>query len=223
MQSSTYYTSKARVITIVCIIIAASVITALLFLNRPISVEEDQTPLNPLLAPLQNDETIQHGITYNSGELNLIYFPQAEYEVTAKVMSKKRYHNGWGSKIGPYDYVLAWGKLTNPEMNKFIKYTQMRRFYFYKCNWDCPLTHEYISTHSANTHLIPANDNIMKVLKKIKKGNVIKLWGYLVNVEGTYKGGEVYWRSSTTRKDTGNGACEVMYVEKIRVGNHIYR
>ena len=34
---------------------------------------------------------------------------------------------------------------------------------------------------------------------------------------------EVNWRSSTTRADTGNGACELFYVEKVRLKNKIYR
>ena len=108
-------------------------------------------------------------------------------------------------------------------MKKFIKYSQMMRFYIYKCTWDCPLTQDYISQHSANNHLIPANPNILKVFKKIKKGDLIQLWGFLVNIEGAYKGRDVNWRSSTTREDTGNGACELLYVEKVRLKNKIYR
>ncbi|HEX37597.1 MAG TPA: hypothetical protein ENG70_01865 [Candidatus Cloacimonetes bacterium] len=223
MLQKLYHTPVSRVILIVLVIISASVITAIVFLNKPISVEEVDSPLDPMQDPLQIDDINEPGITYQSGNLNVIYFPQASYEITAKVMSKKKYHDGWSAKIGPYDFVLAWGNPTKPEMKNFIKYSQMRRFYFYKCTWDCPLTQEYISTHSANTHLIPANDNILKVLRKIKKGTVIKLWGYLINVEGTYKEGNVSWRSSTTQKDTGNGACEVMYVEKVRLKNKIYR
>lgn len=223
MSHHLYHTPVSRVIVIVLVIISASVIAALVFLNKPLSVEEVSTPLDPMQEPIQYDDINESGITYQSGNLNVIYFPQASYEITARVMSKKRYHDGWGAKIGPYDFVLAWGKLTQPGMNKFIKYSQMRRFYFYKCTWNCPLTQEYISSHSANTHLIPANDNITKVLKIIKKGNVIKLWGFLINVEGTYKEGQVNWRTSTTREDTGNGACEVMYVEKVRLKNNIYR
>ncbi len=223
MKERAYHVSVSRVIFIVLIIIIGSVITVLLFFDKPISVETDKSLLDAMQDPIQIDDINKPGITYQSGNLNLIYFPQASYEITAKVMSKKRYHDGWGSKIGPYDLALAWGKLTQPEIKKFIKYSQMRRFYCFKCTWNCPLTTEYISRHSANTHIIPANDNIFKALKKVRKGEVIKLWGYLINVEGTYKSRDVNWRSSTTREDTGNGACEVMYVEKIRLKNNIYR
>jgi len=223
MQKIPHPTSAGRVIIIVLIIIAASIVTALLLVGKPISVEEDTSPFDLMQDPIQIDDITESGIAHQSGTLNLIYFPQASYEITAQVMSKKHYHKGWSAKIAPYDLALAWGKLINAEMKQFIKYSQMRRFYFYECTWDCPLTQDYISKHSANTHLIPANENLMKVLRKIRKGNVITLWGYLINVEGTYKNGDVNWHTSTSRADTGNGACELMYVEKVRLKDKIYR
>ena len=216
-------TSYIRIVVIIVVVITASVLTAKYFLEKPISVEEASTPLNPLENPVQNEVQDLESFTFNKGNLLLLIFPQAEYEVTAKVVSKKRYHYGWGSKIVPYDFTLVWGKLTEPEMKKFIKYSQMRRFYFYKYAQNCPLKQDYIREHSANNHLIPANKNILNVFKKIKKGDIIQLWGYLVNIEGTYKGKDVNWRTSTSRRDTGNGACEVIYVEKVRLKNQIYR
>jgi len=223
MQNNTHPTSAFRVIIILLIVLAASILTAKYFLEKSISVEEVATPLDPLKKPKQNNVQDFKSFTINQGNLQLLIFPQAEYEMTAKVMSKKRYHNGWESRIIPYDLALAWGKLTESEMKKFIKYTQMLRFYFYKFTRDCPLTQEYIGDHSSNNHLIPANKNILNVLRKIRKGDIIQLWGYLVNIKGTYKGKDVNWKTSTSRADTGNGACELIYVEKVRLKNKIYR
>ncbi len=223
MSDNLQNTSVVRVVVIILIIITASVITAISFINKPISVEEATVPLNLLEDPLQNEDQYLKSFTLTKNDMQLLIFPRAKYEITAKVVSKKRYHDGWGAKLVPYDFALAWGKLTEPEMKKFIKYSQMMRFYIYKCTWDCPLTQDYISQHSANNHLIPANPNILKVFKKIKKGDLIQLWGFLVNIEGAYKGRDVNWRSSTTREDTGNGACELLYVEKVRLKNKIYR
>jgi hypothetical protein len=43
--------------------------------------------------------------------------------------------------------------------------------------------------------------------------DLVELEGYLVYV----KGDNFTWNSSLTRNDTGDGACEVLYVEKISV------
>jgi len=115
MQNNTHPTSAFRVIIILLIVLAASILTAKYFLEKPISVEEVTTPLDPLKKPKQNKVQDFKSFTINQGNLQLLIFPQAEYEMTAKVMSKKRYHNGWESRIIPYDLALAWGKLTESE------------------------------------------------------------------------------------------------------------
>lgn len=195
----------------------------MVFISEPISVEEETAPLDPFQEPIQNDIQNVQSFTMNKGSLQLLVFPRAKYEITAQVVSKKRYRDGWASKIAPYDFALAWGRLIESEISKFIMYSQIKRFYFFTCKWNCPVTQNYIGDHSSNNHLMPANINIFNALKKIKEGNTIQLWGYLVNVEGMCQQTEVNWASSTTREDTGNGACELIYVEKIRLKNKIYR
>jgi hypothetical protein len=67
---------------------------------------------------------------------------------------------------------------------------------------------------SANMHLIPATKAIEKKLKNLRPGNVVALKGYLVDVQGE---GGFSWKSSLTREDTGNGACELIWVEEVEI------
>jgi hypothetical protein len=62
--------------------------------------------------------------------------------------------------------------------------------------------------------LIPASKQIAKQLKAIDQDDLIYLKGQLVEV--TAADGWT-WRSSLSREDTGNGACELMLVEEVRV------
>ena len=71
---------------------------------------------------------------------------------------------------------------------------------------------KYIS----NNHIIPSNKKIAKALKYIKKGDFIELEGYLVDANIDFWQITHYWESSTTRNDTGDGACEVIYVTSIK-------
>lgn len=71
-----------------------------------------------------------------------------------------------------------------------------------------------IETHTANMHMIPANDEIARQLKSIRAGNMVHLKGFLVEVTG--KDG-FRWKSSLTRTDTGGGACELILVESLFV------
>jgi hypothetical protein len=59
---------------------------------------------------------------------------------------------------------------------------------------------------------------VKKSIKKIKTGDHIRLKGYLVSITATdSKGTPYYWNSSTSRNDTGDGACEVMYVTEVNI------
>jgi len=63
-------------------------------------------------------------------------------------------------------------------------------------------------------HMVPANGEIEQQLKSIKKGQIVSIKGSLINVSAD-DGWQ--WKSSTTRNDTGKGACELVYVEQVRV------
>ena len=63
-------------------------------------------------------------------------------------------------------------------------------------------------------HMIPADDYVWDQLLGIKEGNIIQIEGQLVLVD-SLDGWS--WRSSMSREDTGNGACEVIFVERVRV------
>jgi hypothetical protein len=148
--------------------------------------------------------------------------PMAYYEASVMVMSKKTYSYGWMGKVVPIDLALAWGKLTEPQYDKYIEYSQSDRWYFFEYDPESPLNAGYIGKHSANHHIIPATENILKALKSVKKKQKAVLEGFLVYLRGTYKGEEVFWNSSLTRDDHGDNACELFYVESVRIGDYVY-
>jgi hypothetical protein len=191
--------------------------------DRPVPTGEDYSAINvaaePLQIPCDNIKPIIK--TMKDGGYKL--FPQAIYKISAIVVSKEPYWYGWGGKVGPMDLALAWGKLTEPEVGRFIKYSQGNRWYYYEYKKDCPVDNSYIAAHSANTHIITADGNILKAIKSIGKKEKVYLEGYLVNVTGTYKGENFWWNTSLSRNDAGDGACEVFYVIKVKIDNKIYQ
>jgi len=65
---------------------------------------------------------------------------------------------------------------------------------------------------SANLHLIPADAGVERQLLAIRPGQRVRLGGLLV--EATAADG-FRWRSSLSREDSGNGACELVWVETV--------
>ncbi len=66
--------------------------------------------------------------------------------------------------------------------------------------------------------MIAANDEVRKVIGNLRVGQIVTMNGYLVNATGPE--GRT-WNSSLTRQDTGNGACELFYVESARAVNSL--
>lgn len=163
-------------------------------------------PETPQQTPVKTSKTK----IVNGHKLSL----HSHFNIQALELSKKNYSMDRESKISPVDLALGWGPMSNPAPLDLIKITQSNRFYYFSYNNTPPITHRQIELNSANMHIIPANDDIQKALNKIKKGNVIQMQGYLVDAT-TAKGWR--WKSSRTRADTGKGACELFYVEKLKL------
>ncbi|MGB0371510.1 MAG: hypothetical protein ACPGN3_09170 [Opitutales bacterium] len=134
------------------------------------------------------------------------------FEMEARILSRKNYHWGKEADLSPVDLALGWGRMSDPKIAEQIDVSQAKRWYKWRVRDYPPIPMREIQTHSANMHMIPANDEALKSLIRLKKGMDIKLSGHLVWVSGE-KGWK--WQSSLTREDTGDGACEIVLVESI--------
>ena len=136
----------------------------------------------------------------------------AQFELKAKVLSKERYRFDRESDLAPYDLALGWGKMSNQTIVDKFEISQRRRWFF----WDAdnyPIPRKEIEKSASNMHIIPATDEIMDELDDLIVGEIIYLKGYLVSAMSPADGWR--WKSSLSRDDTGNGACEVVWVEKL--------
>jgi hypothetical protein len=139
--------------------------------------------------------------------------PLAIFEIEARVLSRERYRLGREAELSPIDLALGWGPMSAQEVIEQLEISQSNRYYRWHTD-RLPLPPPVIARHSANMHIIPAAESIERELMRIRKGHVVRLGGYLVqaNAQDGWR-----WRSSLTRSDTGGGACEVIFVDRISV------
>jgi len=137
----------------------------------------------------------------------------ARFEVDARILGRKRYRFGRSADLAPLDLALGWGPMSDQSVIDEIKVTQSRRFYWWRVK-KYPIPRRSIVEHSANMHMIPASEAIRKTLLSVRKGQRISFSGYLVNVTS---GDGFNWRTSTSRTDSGSGACEIVFVESVSV------
>ncbi len=114
--------------------------------------------------------------------------------------------------MAPIDLALGWGEMSDQAVLDRLTISQSSRFYWYEYQLPPPISQDAIVRHSANVHIIPADDEVKAECKRLRAGELIHLDGELVEVTGP---GISTWRSSLRRDDTGNGACEVLFVEHV--------
>ena len=143
--------------------------------------------------------------------------PRAEFDLRARVLSRENYRWGSQSDLSPMDLALGWGVMSDQQVLDRITISQGTRWYFTRYEYPAPIADNLIITNSSNMHMVPANDWVLKKLRKVRHGNIVNLKGFLVDVK-TDAG--FSWATSLRRDDTGNGACEIFYVEHINIEEH---
>jgi hypothetical protein len=183
-------------------------------------VESDKidTSQDPIQKPINSPEPMI--IEFKNSHFTLT--PIAEYKLSGMVVGKKTYSDDWEGKISPLDLTIVWGKLAEPDFDRYITYSQGNRWYFYQYKAGSPFDNSFVISHSGNNHIIPANENIHEAVKMIKEKDKVVLVGFLVNLKGTYKGQTVTWNTSLSRTDTDHGSCELFYVTKVRIDRKVY-
>jgi hypothetical protein len=187
---------------------------------RPTALEFDKIDVSqdPVQTPCAPEEAVSQNMKGGSFTLTRV----AEYKVNGLVISKKYYSDDWDGLVSPVDLLIVWDKLTEREYGRHITFTHGGRWYHYKWKEGSPVDPAYIITHSSNNHIIPANRNIYRAIKQIKKKDRIVLEGCLVNLKGIFKGRPISWNTSLSRRDTGNGSCEIFHVSKVRIDTKVY-
>ncbi len=128
-----------------------------------------------------------------------------------RILGSKTYQHDAQAKFSPIDYAVSWGLFAEPEIARHITVNQYDRYLNWKID-RLPVPAEQAMQMVSNMHIIPANPQIAKEIKKVKRGDLVRLKGELVEV----KDQDLVWTSSLTPTDTGEGACEVFRVSSIQ-------
>ena len=162
-----------------------------------------------LQAPSQPDFGQSSGASYRLPGHTIT--PLQPFQLEARVLAREDYRFDRGAKIAPIDLAFGWGPMADPQILERIEISQGNRWYRWHVD-EFPIPRREIETHSANMHMIPANAEIAEQLAEVEPGQRIALSGQLVEVLGD---DGFRWLSSLTREDTGDGACELIWVEQL--------
>lgn len=135
--------------------------------------------------------------------------PLAGFSVDARVLSREEYRSGRESDLSPLDLALGWRRMAEDAVLDGLSISQGSRWYHYRWSDQPPLDPVEIAHSSANMHMIPGSDEVARALAAIRRDDRVRIDGWLVEAQAP---DGWRWRSSTSRTDSGSGACEVVYV-----------
>ena len=170
---------------------------------------------NGVIAGLQPDQDPVQ-LQADQAEFNFngyTIIPLQSFQIEARVLSTKNYSLGREADLSPVDFALGWGSMSDEAILSKVDISQSNRFYYWHVD-EFPIPRRDIETQSANMHMIPATSQIEKMLKAVRPGQVVKFSGYLIEAKAS---DGWHWKSSLSREDTGNGACELVFVKALTV------
>ncbi len=207
------------------LVCCAALVYAFLHRNRlPVHVD----PVQALLEEPRQTATDVAAFTATYNGVDYLVEPKYHYELTGLVVSYRhhdrnsRLHFLANDHLNMLDVCVVWGgTATSPTLKEIDFWNGL-----FTCNvstrdgaaWAAFRIHEL-----SNNHLLADDDNLRRRVRRLSIGDQVRIRGYLAaytSDNGSYRG------TSTTRTDTGDGACETIYVEDfdiVRAGNNPMR
>ncbi len=178
----------------------------------PLDVDPMQTPLEP-----------PERVAVTRGDRHFTIEKTHHYEVSGEVLSATAYDVTWSNEFFDVDVGLLWGPSRERFKEKY-HFSQMGRWLFWRS--ETPVTdaeRDDITRHISNNHLIPAEGrkHLASAVRWVSSGDHVKITGSLVRVLD--ETGAQLVRSSTVREDSGDGACEVIWVDSLQINGRVYR
>ncbi len=214
--------SRRRLKVGLCLVsVAVTLMAVLTACGRPIAkiamhtVDATQSPVQETLAEPASFHVRAGGVDWTVTR-------KAAYRVSGIVLGHKRYRYGWSADLAPWDVALAWGDFVRSGLYRRLAWSQSDRWYWWHYGAGFPQGNGYIAAHSSNNHIIPATRNLRRAVARLDRGDAVRLEGYLVFVDGRKGEKTLHWHSSLSRTDRGDGSCEVIYLNKLTVGDSLY-
>jgi hypothetical protein len=204
----------SRMLTLLLIACAVSLVYAG---RRRLLLPAESELLPALQNPPEQNEISERAFIMDWRGSQYVLHPVADYKLTGLVVSRNDiggisdiYHTS--DSVDVVDVCVVWGDNARPEVYKNYEFGSEPFSCWYRPKTWPPATELHIDELS-NTHVLAKDESLARRLSRVHLGDQIRLRGRLVNYNPA-GASEQLRRSSTVRTDTGNGACEVMYVEQ---------
>lgn len=200
------------------IVIISALLLAVAFLKRN-DFPGGLDPLPALEAEPRQTASTRRPFSLSFNDVEYRVKPKYRYALDGLVVSfrhhdgNSRMHRRSRDHLNMLDVCVVWGSNADPELLNRLSFWNG----IFTCNvktGDRAAWERFDMVSLSNNHLISDNPDIRERVRDVKVGDQIRVEGWLASY-GTGTGDER--GTSTTRTDTGNGACETIYVERFDI------
>jgi hypothetical protein len=124
-------------------------------------------------------------------------------------------HREWSDFLNVMDLCVIWGGNARNGSYRSVTFSSTE----WECFWrwsEAGLAFD--GTAAANNHLITSDPALAHRLRQVRIGDQVRFRGYLADYTVFRNGAPAGMRTtSTVRNDSGNGACEIVYLEDFEI------
>jgi len=188
---------------------------------------DHRLPARALLMPALHAEPLQSDVAAppfaaRAGRVDYRIAPAADYDITGLVVSRHDSQAWWdwihaasNDHLNVVDLCMVWG--ANAADGAYEKMSfESGQFVCYVSSKDADVWKPAYLRALSNNHLLTDDAAIARRLRGLRIGDQVRLRGQLVSY--SHDAGFAFNRgTSLTRDDTGNGACETVFVRELEV------
>jgi hypothetical protein len=171
--------------------------------------------------PVQTRENLPAAFTVSKKKVTYTVTPLFHYELYGLVVSQHRSdslldisHRRWNDYLNIKDLCVVWGKNIRSGIYREMKF--WNRDFTCMCSFpDEEMASLFSPSHLSNNHILCADKNMSRRILRVRPGDQVYFKGYLVNY--SQPANQFSRGTSTERDDTGNGACETVYVTEFKI------
>ncbi len=203
-----------------CFVVGLVALGAGLYLGQLMPDYQTVLP-SALTEPLQTSTSKAH-FKVNVKGIEYTIKPVANYEVTGVVVSRHNSDVFWdyihresNDHINVADLCIVWGKNLQSNNYQQLSYSNGQ----FTCNIATKseaIWSTFDQDSISNNHLLTNEKAIAKRIRNFKVGDQVRVKGHLAIY--THNAGMAFERgTSMVRTDTGNGACETIFVSEVEL------
>jgi len=183
--------------------------------------DPDGYDLDQLVEPRQRPTRSRPFTTEVNGE-DYVIEPKFEYELNGVIVSYHDadsfsdiwHHDRWRDFLNLRDLCVIWGE--NVASGVYLDMSFRNDSWTCWFSWpDAATGRRFDAQEISNNHLLADSDEVKQALMSAEPGDHIWLKGVLASYRNSSN--RFFRGTSVTRSDTGNGACETIYVDELRV------